>query len=334
MCKKKIWLTWENHRRSRELASSFGARLCIFENESNRAFRYLILSIKTLKVLFQVNPAIVFVQNPSIVLTTLICFLRKFCSYKLIVDRHSNFKLETLNNNAPKWILFHTLSRYTIKKADLTIVTNDYLKNLVESCGGTGFILQDKIPNIKEKGESNIIKKNRKNVVFITTFNKDEPIEEIIKAAHALQEKKEIIFFLTGNYSRYDKNYNLVNRIPKNIYLTSFIPEDDYNALIRSADVVVVLTTKEFLLTCGAYEAIALRKPLVLSDTRTLRQYFNKGVVYTKNDFRAIAATVEYAIANIKPLSRDIDVLRKDLEINWNKRFKRLNNTIQVLSFS
>ena len=94
---------------------------------------------------------------------------------------------------------------------------------------------------------------------------------------------------------------------------------------------IAVLTKKEFILTCGAYEAVSLKKPLITSDKITLREYFNKGVVYTKNDCRSIAFSVKYAIAKKRQLSREIDDLKDELEINWNKRFKELNKKIQAI---
>ena len=113
--------------------------------------RYLFLSMKTLIILLKMHPDIVFAQNPSIVLSALLCFLAKIFCYKLLLIGIQILNWKQLIIDTPKWVVFHILSRYTTKMADLTIVTNNYLRNLIVSWGGKGFILPDKIPNIEQK---------------------------------------------------------------------------------------------------------------------------------------------------------------------------------------
>jgi glycosyltransferase involved in cell wall biosynthesis len=217
-----------------------------------------------------------------------------------------------------------------VKYANLTIVTNEYLENLVKKWGGKGYVLQDKIPDLNPQKKVRL--EGEINIVYISSFGEDEPIKEVIEAAKMI--KPEWIIFITGNYKGI-KNTDFLSEVPNNIKLTGFLDEIDYQNLLFSSDLVIVLTKQEYTLTCGAYEAVALKKPLIISDTRTLRNYFNKGVVYTKNDFRSIAMSVKYAIANKRQLSSEIHVLKDELEIKWNKRFKELNKKIQELfSFS
>jgi hypothetical protein len=174
----KIWITWEDHRRSRELSTAFSAKYVFLSCNRSRIIRYPVLGAKTFKLLLSEKPSLVFCQNPSIVLTSLLCILKIFFQYSLIVDRHSNFKFHTSKSMNPKWIIFHWLSKLSLRRADLTIVTNQFLKSYIESCGGKSEILPDKLPSLKSANPQKLL--GRVNYVFVSTFSEDEPIHELL----------------------------------------------------------------------------------------------------------------------------------------------------------
>ena len=79
--------------------------------------------------------------------------------------------------------------------------------------------------------------------------------------------------------------------------MLGFLPTDEYYRYLLSASVVMDLTTVEDCLLCGAYEALAAEKPLILSRTRALEEYFGSGVVLTDNTSDAIRESVRWAYA-------------------------------------
>jgi glycosyltransferase involved in cell wall biosynthesis len=328
MNKRKIWITWEVQRRSFELAKILGAKIYVLLEPDvlQGLLRYTYLSIKTMLVVIKENPNIIFVQNPSMVLASLLSIFRRLFGYKLVVDRHSNFKFHTIQSKEIKWKIFHILSRYTIRKADLTIVTNEYLCDVVHKWGGRGFILQDKLPELI-LGEK-IKLDGKKNIVFISTFSKDEPIAEVIDAAKMLN--KDWILYITGKYDNYEKKY-LFHNLPPNIRLTNFLSEKDYQSLLVSADLLVVLTKGNYILNCGAYEAVTLLKPVVLSDTETIKDYFKQGVVFSKCDSPSIANAITKGIMDNDSLRKDISILKEELSRDWGKRFGRLLEIIDEI---
>lgn len=80
------------------------------------------------------------------------------------------------------------------------------------------------------------------------------------------------------------------------------------------------LATRENCLLCGAYECTALEKPLILSDSRALREYFNQGVVYTPNNAKGIAQSITEGVQNIAALAAQIKVLKQNLLVSWAKK--------------
>ena len=67
---------------------------------------------------------------------------------------------------------------------------------------------------------------------------------------------------------------------------------------MSGADAVVVLTTREDTLLSGAWEALALGRPLIVSDTKALRQTFGDGVTYVAPHAGAITDAVQRTLAD------------------------------------
>lgn len=320
---KTLWITWEDHRRSRELAKEFKAFYVPLIFDSNRYLRYPILALRTAAVIFSKRPKVVFCQNPSIILAGILVFLKSLFGYYLVVDRHSNFKLEFVESNSIKWRMFHSLSRFTVRHADLTVVTNQKLKKLCDRIGGQSMVLQDKIPLLRgeePRQRPSLMKHLHKyQVVAVTTFDSDEPIEEIV-AASALSS--DFVIYLTGNYRKRYSEEKAKALAEQNVILTGFIPDGDYLALMENSDLVVVLTEKDCILNCGAYEAISFGKPLILSDTPTLKEYFKGAAIYTLNDKENIYNKIEESLRKRQSRAQATTLAKSDLTHDWERRFQ------------
>ena len=77
------------------------------------------------------------------------------------------------------------------------------------------------------------------------------------------------------------------------------------------AAAVVVLTTRDDTLLSGAWEAIALGRPLVLSDTVALRSTFGEGPSWVRPEPEAIAAGIDAALADPDRARASTAALRK-----------------------
>ena len=317
---KSIWITWENQRRNKGISYALGWELYdIVHDDKSKVFRYFLSFYKTLKIILKEKPQIVAAQNPSIVLSIIVLLFKKIFCYKLIIDAHNSgiFPLE----GRSKLLMF--FSRILQKSADLTLVTNEKLKSVVNSNHGRAFVLPDKIPQVPSK--NNFPLAGEINVAYICTFSDDEPYKEVVHAAKKLS--KDIYVYITG---KYEGKIN-INSIPPNVKLLGFISEKDYWALLNSVDLVMDLTTREDCLVCGAYEGIALSKPLILSDTNALRSYFNKGCVYVDSTSESIVNGIKRAVNNINKLKPDIKQLKLSLIKDWNKRIVFMKQIITTL---
>lgn len=324
MMKNRVWITWEDHRRSRELAAAFGCEYFCITSSKFMLIRYFILCLKTLLFVAQKKPGIIFCQNPSVVLAAFLCFIKIIFRFILIVDRHSNFKLKTVSSKNIKWIFFHLISDYSLKRACLTIVTNKYLEDFVISKGGRACVLPDKLPDLK--GITSNYCGDEKKVTFICTYSSDEPVVEVIKAASILGQDYK--FHVTGSHKKYKGIEYLKKIMPGNVTLTGFLPEDQYQELIASSDLLIIITTNEYTLTCGAYEAVSLGKPMILGNTMTIKEYFYQGAIYTDADSMSIAKGIEDIFNNMELYTGEVRLLKKDLIWDWSMRFAKVEKIV------
>lgn len=323
------WITWENHRRSRELADAFDAEYACFEREAPTLIRYLLLSARTAVFILRRRSRLVFCQNPSIALTGLLCMLRKVMGYTLVVDRHSNFMLETLSSPAITWRLYHALSRWTVRNADLTIVTNEGLAEVVHDWGGHAYVLQDRIPRLQpsrpRRRPGCLGNPPGRTIMCITSYADDEPIGELVEA---FAISIDVTAYFTGDYRGTPWAYRVEELRSQGIVLTGFISEQDYVDLMDNVDAVMVLTTGENVLTCGAYEALSLGKPLILSDTEALRWYFGKTIVYVAPNATSIRQGVNEVLERRDELKSKVSGTAENLRADWYRRFDRLRRQL------
>lgn len=296
-------------------------KLFILQINAPRFVRYPYLILKTLRLLVRYRPKLLLVQNPSVVLTLSAVLLRGVFRYHLVVDAH-NEGVKPFHSHH-NWLL--PVYSWIQKKTDLTIVTNDQLAKEVASNGGTPFVMEDPIPQM---WATNTISLQRKhNIVFVCTFQKDEPYKEVIASARFLD--RSTCIYITGNY-RKAPSY-VIKEAPANIVFTGFLPEQEYVNLLHSSDAVMDLTLMQDCLVCGAYEAVALGRPLILSDTSALRNYFHKGAVYTANASEAIASSLGEAIEKQSKLELEVKELKKELKTAWQIKFGELQRFLDTL---
>ena len=309
---KKIWVSWERHRRTVELVGALNdVSLKILESDADRIIRYPYLLLRTLILLLQEQPGLVIIQNPSVVLSLFMVTLGKAMTKGVVVDAHN----EGLKPFHYKYSWLLPLYRFIQRKADLTIVTNSNLADVVSRNGGRPFVLEDRIPRFNHPTKTNL--NGEAVVTFVCTFEKDEPFMEVIHSAQLLSPS--VSLYITGSLERIP--HAVIESAPSNVKFTGYLSDNDYENLLYSSDVIMDLTLMEDCLVCGAYEAVALGKPMILSNTNAIKDYFNKGAVYTDNNPHAIAAAIQQAIDYQERLQDEAAELGVELTSQWDVKF-------------
>jgi glycosyltransferase involved in cell wall biosynthesis len=291
--KRLLWIDWGRNVRSHTLSRRLGVALEEIPYGGGRLWRYMRSGRRTLAILQAKRPAVVIATNPSIVLGFLLLFLRKWYGFKLVSDAHY-VGVRAFNEG---WLLQRLLDFYNAR-VDLVVVTNESQARFLSSLGARAYICQDPLPDIQNAPQTRVTPGDR-SALLICSFDSDEPYEAVFEAFHTLQEDG-FTLFVSGNYKKAKTD---LSRFPW-VRLLGFVPNDEYHGYLLSASVVLDLTTKEDLLVCGAYEALAARKPLIVSRTVALKEYFGDAVVLTDNTSEAIRESVLSAFAYREELVR------------------------------
>jgi glycosyltransferase involved in cell wall biosynthesis len=316
-----LWIAWEKQRRSTTLANLLGADLYQLESRKNILFRYLSLSIKTVKILQKKKYDFIFVQNPSLILSLLIvCIKRFFKNPTIVVDTHTFYlKLNRFNS-----LILKTIQKLIFENSDLVILTNIDLKKRYKKFFPKGkyFILPDKFPDFKKEKTK---LSERINILYICTYAQDEPFMEVFKAARKTQN---VTIYVTGNSKKMTKYQ--IESVPDNVILTGFLADEEYIKYLNSVDMVMVLSDMEDCMLCGAYESVSVGKPLILSEKKVLVEYFNYGVMHTENKAEKITQAINDALKQKETLSSEILILKQRRTLEWKKQWRNLISEIRT----
>jgi glycosyltransferase involved in cell wall biosynthesis len=317
---KKIWLTWHFATRSRNLADELNLELFEYFENNSLLKRHLYSSFWTVKILVKNRPKTIFIQL-SFLLLVIVVFYKILMFGKIIVvaDCHTKAlrrKAEGFSN-----FIFWPIKKITFKFVDLAIVSNNGMVKDIEKLNRNYTLLPDKIPIIKaEKNDKSLVEKY---CVYVSAFAVDEPFTEIFETAELLPN--EVKLYWTG---KMPNHYKLPEYVPTNIVFTGYVDFEEYFNLITNANCILALTTEEDCLQSGAYEALSVNVPMVISDTKALREYFSKAAIYTDHNPQNIASNILYAIENSELQKENILEIKCERNKEFNKQIDQLNTII------
>ena len=279
-------LTWDPVcRRSVSLAKQLGQPLhtvhyLLYRRPWIAPFKYVAQTIKTFIVLRQERARTILVSSPppfSVLAVYVYCCI---FGTRYVMDAHTGVFFE------PKWTWLLWLTRFLSRRALFTIVTNEHLKQVVESWGASAFVLEDALPELPAGAGSLKLDPSTFNVVAVFSFYEDEPIDEMLSVK---QLSPDVRIYMTGDHSRVKTKS--AGR-SEQLTLTGFLSEQDYASLLQPVRRRPRALHRPHTMLCGAYEAAAAGKPLVTSDWSDMRAYFRSGTVFVDNS----TASIEEAI--------------------------------------
>jgi glycosyltransferase involved in cell wall biosynthesis len=281
--------------------------LHVIRTKRNGLLRWIERAARTLELLRRQKPEILFIQNPSLALSMLAILTRRLFGFYLVVDAHNEgVRPFERPGTVVRWLTLRVLGG-----ADATIVTNAALARDVSAAGGRALVLPDGLPVPPALPAAFKAGEDAPHVAVIATFRPDEPIPAIMAAAAAMPEVR---FAVSGVAERFRRR---AMPVPPNVRLTGFLPDPAYWNLLAQAAVIVDLTVKPDCLVCGAYEGLAMAKPLVLSDNPATREIFGPAAVLTGSSPDEIARAVRKALDERERLAASARKLREAFRTRW-----------------
>jgi glycosyltransferase involved in cell wall biosynthesis len=163
------------------------------------------------------------------------------------------------------------------------------------------------------------------NVLAVNTFMFDEPLGEVIEAA---RRAPEVTFHVTGRVESHPERVPADQ--PPNLRFTGFLPDEDYFALMKEADAVMCLTTRDHTMQRGACEALSIGRPIITSDWPLLRDYFHKGTIHVDNTAASIVEAVRRLQVEQPQLEKEIREMRQWQLEQWGHARARLSDLVEA----
>lgn len=318
------FITWYPYcRRSDTIAERLGGPSHLihylgFKRPLHAPFKYLRQAWETRSRLDREQPGLVLVAVPPTFAALAAGRWARRNGAKLVIDAHTGIFQHRL------WTWLEPLNRRLFRDADAVVVTNDALAETVRGWGGRPVVIGT-VPVEFGPGKPPVPCVGPR-VVVVNTFSVDEPVGELLEAARTLPH---IRFQVTGDRAAARREW--IESAPANVELTGFVSEEEYAGLLRAADTVVVLTTDDNTMQRGAYEAMALAKPLVTSSWPILTETFSRGTVHVENDAGSIARGIASALEEREVLAREMAGLRETRRQEFEGRLTAL---LEEIGFS
>jgi len=323
---RALFLMWvaaaHGSSRSRQLAEELGIRelhhIAVLPGSAawTAPFRYSLQGVKTLRLLFQKRPGLVFVQSPP---SHAVLFVRWYCQMtgsRYIVDAHR----DALRRDV--WLKPYWLHASALKEALVTLVHDEYSQRVIEEHGGQAMLLRDPIGQY-EWEEYPL--KGTFNIAVVNRFSEDEPVEAILQAAARIPSVR---FYVTGNPK--NAQAGLLAHAPENVKFTGYLPDCQYYSLLKSSQAVMCLTTRDYCFQCGANEALSLERPVITSGWKTLKDYFFQGTVFVDNTVTGILEGVRKMMSGHEVYELEIRDLRQIQRASWEKKIDELAEIVET----
>ena len=282
------------------------------------AMRYLVAALRMTGYLIARRPEVVIVTNPPVFSALQAALYRKLTGAKLVLDSHPN----AFGLRERRWALLTPLHRWVTPRSDAILVTTPALARQVDELGGRGVVMHEAPPDWSVSPPGKL--RSPPRALVVTTFEVDDPVEEVLEAGRLLAD---LDFRVTGDTGRLDSE--VMARVADSITFTGWLRWDDYRAELDAADVVICLTTDTESVMRAAAEAVYAECVLVSSDFPVARQYFPSAIFCT-NEAAEIAAAVRHAVAEHEQLRGELDSPRLRQEQTWWSQLGALEEALDV----
>jgi len=306
------WVSFQ--RRPVSMQSDFGYDLKFLKNTSKskllKPIDYLLKGSRTVYNLIKDRPNELWIQLPPTPLLSIALLYKKINKKAvLIVDCHNG-------TFWGKWKKY--LKTDQLNKCDLIIAHNSVIRDIALELGVDGnkmMVLETKPAEKKITREVPAKTSDRPQVLMPCSFNIDEPVEVVFDAAKQIPN---VDILISGPSERGISRFDYSKK-PDNIKLLGYLSSEEYETTFRQSDIVLGLTTEYHIQLSVANEATGFEVPMVISDTKLLRELFYKGAIYVETlNATSIASGIVEALDKKLVMREEVAQLKKERMIKWN----------------
>jgi hypothetical protein len=287
-------------------------------NNKNAIIRHSFSTLWTIYILLKERPKVIFIQL-SFMLLNIIALYKILTLGRTIIVADCHTKALRRKAKGPLFYIFWPIKKATFKLVNISIVSNVGMEKDIKELHDNYLMIPDKIPEIEQLRNNN----SEKYFVYVSSFAVDEPFDEIFEVVKKIPN--EIKLYWTG---KIPKNISIPENKPSNLIFTDYISFEEYYQLISNASAILALTTEDDCLQSGAYEALAVQTPMVLTDSAALRTYFGNSALYTNHSPDEIAEKLILTLNNKENLIKNSQEVKKLRDDEYNIIVKKLISEI------
>ena len=303
-----VFLVWKGYQRRVDvLAPLFNADVKyiphLFRRKQLRPLDYVYKLLVSLIYLIRYRPAYVIVQAPPHYAALPALLL----NIPYIIDGHNGI-FQSYWHRLPLFSLI-------MDRSQGVIVHNEEFQGLFRDRYPEKpfYVVQDPVQYISAP-----VKRNTNQILFICSFDHDEPIEAIIGT---IQRLPKITFVITADPIKLAPDQRTqLERCP-NVKLTGFLSTEAYHNMLCSSRAAIALTNMEATQQSGACEALSSDTPLIATRSKLSESLFGNWATLVENDAESIVA----GIKGLETTSIDLAVDR----MKWNTRVRNGINEVK-----
>jgi hypothetical protein len=218
--------------------------------------------------------------------------------WKVILDAHVNSYISTPMYRFSGLAKYLLLSVFSLFRSTYVLVHNKQSKIIIP------WSVYCPTP-FPEKIQGKDIAKN-KNILIISSLNKDEPVELFIDFAKDMRVSGFDVK-ITGDFKKIDDTLYKNNHE----YFTGYLDKNSYNKLILESNLIIAMTKRKFNLLYAPREAIVNNKKCMINDSVENFLFYGDACIYSSLDKRAMIEKVDINISqvlnNSNNLINDVD---------------------------
>jgi hypothetical protein len=229
--------------------------------------------LATLSRIRREKPTKVIVQLPQGTLLLFMIVVGKILKIEVIADVHTGF----LFRHNFKSTLINRPFKNLLNSCDLVIIHNEEIAELLpKKARGKTMVVYDPWHLLSTTSSPDLETKPRGEYMVIPcSYRDDEPIEEILESVKELIPDRTC--YVTGDWKH---KPSILKYQCDTVLFTGYLPQEKYEDIMKNSTAVVTGTRDEYTSLMSAWEAVAYRKPLILSETTTLKHLFQHYAVF------------------------------------------------------
>ena len=277
---KSLFIVWKAYQRRAEvLAPLFDAEIKyiphFFRSKYLRPVDYLYKLIVTVFHMIRTRPDYTIVQAPPhyaalppILLNT-----------PFVLDAH-NGVFQSYWHELP-------LFKLVMRKAKTVLVHNPEVLALFgkQYPKKSFYVVADPLQPIAVPGAE----RKSNQILFICSFDLDEPIDAIIET---IEKTPEFNFVITADHKKLPMAQQKRLEACSNLTLTGFLSLKDYHKTLCSSTAAIALTNMEATQQSGACEALSSNTPLIATRSTLSEKLFGSWAILVENSAESIRAGI------------------------------------------